>query len=150
MSKPAPATPVLIARRKAAATLNNFVLNVLGMGTMAEKFIGDRDNDWAAIDQSEIRALKNGKLVAVVELHNDERATLVIPDARLLANRKHQYDFKPREYGFGPQPMNWRKEKEPYQVSVEIPQDIPGLLKRQKPQRRSPMHRDPYEMERML
>lgn len=121
-------TPALVARRKAAAVLNSFVLDVLGMGTMAELFNGDNDDDWACVDASRVRAIRHGNLVATVEFE-DDMARLEIPEARNLANRKHQFDFHPHEFGFGPQPMDWLQRREPYVIQVPVPESIPGLYR---------------------
>lgn len=126
------ATPVLIARRKAAAVLNHFVRETLGMGTMGERFNGDADDDWAVIDESEIKALRYGRLVAIVTLRGDT-AILAIPEERRLAIPKHQADFNAREFGFMPRKMNWRKEREPYLITLPIPDSIPGLFAPKRP-----------------
>jgi hypothetical protein len=121
------ASPVIVARRKAAAVLNDLCMHVLGMGTMAEKFHGDRDEDWAVIDISEIKALKHGELVAILELTR-EHALVSIPEPERLANRAHRYEFNPKDFGFMPRKMNWRKEMEPYLLTISIPENIPGLM----------------------
>lgn len=126
MLKKTPADSVIIARRTAAAVLNMFVMQTLGMGTMAHKFHGDRDEDWAVVDVSEIRALKHGDLVATVTF-GGEGATLAIPDPRLLATRKHRSDFNPIDFGFHPRVMNWRKEMEPYVIVAPVPDNVHGL-----------------------
>jgi hypothetical protein len=107
--------------------LNSLCRDTLGMGTMAEVFNGDVNDDWACIDESNVRAVKNGALVATVTFQGDI-ATLEIPDAMRLANLQHRPDFQPHEYGFGPQPMDWLKRKEPYVIDVPLPEHIPGLL----------------------
>lgn len=96
------------------------------MGTMAEVFNGDADDDWACIDERQVRAIRHGSLVATVTLEGD-LARLEIPDAMRLANRQHQADFMPHEFGFGPQPMDWLQRKEPYVIEIPLPENIPGL-----------------------
>jgi hypothetical protein len=133
--------PVLIARRTAAAVLNAFCMHTLGMGTMAEKFHGDDDDDWAVKDISEIKALKHGELVATVVL--GKQATLSIPDPRRLANLQHRGDFNPAEYGFKKRQMNWRKEMDDYVITEAIPDSIPGLYTQAQPHRRGLKHGKP-------
>lgn len=132
MLRNTPPSAVLIARRKAAAVLNMLCIETLQMGTMAERFNGDADDDWACIDESAVRAIRNQQLVALVEL-SGETARVEIPNARRLANRKHANDFNPAEVGFGPQALNWRQDREPYVFTVPIPESIPGLHAPQKP-----------------
>lgn len=142
MLRKTPPDTVIIARRTAAAVLNMFCSQTLGMGTMAEKFHGDRDEDWAVVDESEIRALKHGTLVATVTFC-PKGATLSIPDPKLLANRKHRYDFNPGEFGFHHRMMNYRKEVEPYVILEPVPENIPGLHAAVRPQVRGLQHGKP-------
>lgn len=119
-------TPVIIARRTAAAVLNQFCAHTLGMGTMAEKFHGDYDEEWAVIDVREIKALKHNELVATVTFGSNG-ATLSIPEPSRLAQRKHRSEFRPKDFGFQQRAMNWRKEMEPYLIVEAVPDSIPGL-----------------------
>lgn len=132
----APSITVLITRRTAAAVLNQFVQQTLGMGTMAEVFRGDRDEEWAVVDEWEIRAIKHGQLAAVVYFEKPGQARIAILDPRRLAKPKHGSAFNPQEFGFQPRVMNWRQECEPYQIIEPIPEVIPGLEAPEKPRRR--------------
>lgn len=102
------------------------------MGTMAVMFNGDADSEWIVVNQAVVRATKRGQLVAEVELYAD-RAVVTIPAAENLAEPKHWRDFNPRDFGFGPQALNWRLEPEPYVFQMPIPEDIPGLYARHRP-----------------
>lgn len=122
--------------------LNQFCSHTLGMGTMAEKFHGDYDEEWAVIDVREIKALKHGELVAVVSF-GSKGATLSIPEPRRLANLQHRGDFNPAEYGFKKRQMNWRKEMDDYVITEAVPDSIPGLHTAVRPAKRGLKHGKP-------
>ena len=115
----------IIARRKAAYVLNE-ICREAELGTLAEKFNSDNPDEWAVVDDRELRAIKHGRVVAEVVLETSQ-ALVSIEKPEGLVRMKHWSDFDPAAHGFGPQKYNWMKEPLPYRITVQIPDDLQGL-----------------------
>ena len=88
----------LIARRKAAHTLNELVKS-LNLGAMAEKF-DPEDNTWWDVQGDNLVMVKRGKtIIAIIELHEGSKRHLTIPSWFGLIRTEHLSDFNPAHYG---------------------------------------------------
>ena len=133
------ATPALVTRRKAAWAINA-LCRELGLGTMAIRFDAEQSSEWAVVSMAEVKALKHGREVATVLL-TDSTAEIVFQDDHQLIRSKHLKEYNREEYGFGHRPGNWLNEQEPYRVTIQLLEDIPGLHSPHRPMPKRRNHR---------
>jgi hypothetical protein len=89
--------PALITRRKAAAAMNALTTE-LQLGSLAVRFDGDADQDWAVHDDTFVVAMKDGERVATVSL-SAGMVNIEVEDAYLLVRHNHLKEFDPYTYG---------------------------------------------------
>jgi len=122
-------TPALVTARKAAHGLNQLI-GELGLGNLGERFLGDNPEDWAVVDEGEVKCLKYGKHVADVYFYGTDRLTIeiVVPDLYMLVRQQHIRDFQPQDYGMAVQTAHdifGYKIDPDIRAEWELPDDIP-------------------------
>ena len=141
-----PATPELQARRKAAFALNELCRQA-ELGTQGEYFDAEYHPEWAVVSVNEVRALRNDRLVATVELRN-EQAILSIPDPYMLVKGKAR-DFNAQEHGFGVPEYDGLGNLMPWVIHIMLPEDIPFLNAPEQPRPRQARMQD-FSVKRQL
>jgi hypothetical protein len=88
---------VLQITRKCAYYMN-MTCKEFELGNQAEHFDGENPNDWAVVNESEIRCLKNGKFVADIFIEG-ETIEIIIPDNFMIIRAEHLGEYDPRLHG---------------------------------------------------
>lgn len=139
MHSNAQATEALKARRKAAYVMNMFC-RTLGLGSMAELFDAEYDEEWIVVHMGHIKCLKNKKLVSEVWIV-DGVAEAVVSDAFMLIRSEHLKDFRPEQYDIEiKKSRDFTGEKDPdlTMTGFMLPESIPGLDDPPQPRPRIP------------
>lgn len=119
-------SPEVKARRTAAYALNYFSREIAGLGS-AERvhFDSEADDDWAVISLFEVKALKDGKLVALVELWGGQATISLVHPDMLWRGKAREFDYQ--DYGFHPPQYDGMGNMMAWTIGVGLPDEIPHL-----------------------
>ena len=82
--------------RMAAAAMIELVKH-LQIGNLAKRFDGDNPAHWLVVDETEVRCIDRGELVATLYTVAEGKTTIVVENAYSLIRPNHVSDFNPRE-----------------------------------------------------